>query len=151
MSGVASLAGAFLLLWCQQGTPDPERRDQPATQEDLRILKRADQILSDESRWNRHDTRVCPPSDRTWSLFCALQKASIEVLGKYDHRRMALQEVRFAIEDTADEDKLGGHRMMGFNNLPGTRFADIKRVLRVATERVVAKLPVKKQTPGPRP
>ena len=33
---------------------------------------------------------------------------------------------------------------MGFNNLPETRFEDIKRVLRVAKERVAARL---KQAP----
>ena len=30
-------------------------------------------------------------------------------------------------------------RLMGFNNLPETRFEDIKRVLRVAKERVTAR------------
>ena len=68
-----------------------EQRDQPVTQDDLRILKRADEILSDETKWNRKDDRTCKPEDKVWSLFCALQKAAIAVLGKYDHRRVALQ------------------------------------------------------------
>jgi hypothetical protein len=33
--------------------------------------------------------------------FCVLEKASIGVRGKYDHRAAALQEVRFAIQDAA--------------------------------------------------
>ena len=57
-----------------------ERRDQPVTKEDLRILERASEILSSAAVWNRHDTRECHPSDTTWSLFCALEKASREVL-----------------------------------------------------------------------
>jgi hypothetical protein len=127
------------------GLPPEPARCSASTPEDLRILRRADQILADESKWNRRDTRVCPPADKTWSLFCALQKASLEVLGKYDHRRAALQEVRFVIDDTVlEKDRLGGHRLMGFNNLATTRFADIKRVLKVATDAVAAKLAGKK-------
>lgn len=33
------------------------------------------------------------------SLFCALHQASVDVTGEYDHRRPAMQEVRFALED----------------------------------------------------
>jgi pimeloyl-ACP methyl ester carboxylesterase len=120
--------------------PDFERRDQPVTRADLFILRRADEILADPTRWNRADTRVCKPEDRTFSLFCALQRACLDVLGEYQHRRAALQEVRFIIEERADPKTLGGHRLMGWNNLPSTTFADIKRVLATATERVSARL-----------
>ena len=123
--------------------PAYERRDQPVTKDDLLILKRADTILSNEKKWNRKDTRDCNPEDTVWSLFCALQKASIEVLGKYDHRRAALQEVRFAVED-ATKGKDFEHRLMDFNNLPTTQFADIKQVLRTAAERVRVRLKKKR-------
>src|SRR5215467_108925 len=120
-----------------------ERRDQPVTKDDLLILKRADEILSDETKWNRKDDRTCRPEDKEWSIFCALEKASIEVLGKYDHRRAALQEVRFAIEDVTQGREFE-HRLMDFNNLPTTQFKDIKNVLKMATEKVAAKLKEKK-------
>jgi len=68
-----------------------ERLDQAVTDEDLRILQRADKILASAAAWNRHDTRVCNPMDRTWSLLCALDKASLEVLGEYRHREVAVQ------------------------------------------------------------
>jgi nanoRNase/pAp phosphatase (c-di-AMP/oligoRNAs hydrolase) len=129
-----------LTLTIAQDKPAYEQRNQPVTKEDLQILQRADKILSSEAVWNRNDTRVCKPEDKTWSLFCALQKASIEVLGKYDHRRVALQEVRFVIEEVAKGKDLGGHRLMGYNNLPSTQFKDIKRVLKMATEKVAARL-----------
>jgi len=116
-----------------------ERRDQPVTKDDLLILKRADEILSDETKWNRKDDRTCRPEDKEWSLFCALEKASIEVLGKYDHRRAALQEVRFAIEGVT-QGKEFEHRLMDFNNLPATQFKDIKKVLKMAAEKVAGKL-----------
>ena len=126
-----------------QDKPADEQRDQPVTKEDVLILKRADEILSDETKWNRKDDRTCRPEDKMWSLFCALQKASVEVLGKYDHRRVALQEVRFAIEDMTNGRKFN-HRLMDYNNLPTTQFKDIKQALKIAIEKVAAKLKEKK-------
>jgi hypothetical protein len=122
-------------------SPELERRDQPATADDLRILTRAVELLKDESVWNRADERECADDEATGkrSLFCALQKACIDVLGKYDHRRVALQEVRFAVED-ATRGQNFEHRLRDFNNLPSTRLADIKAVLQVATDRVKSRL-----------
>lgn len=122
-------------------SPEVEQRNLPVTIEDLRILDRADAILSDQAKWNRQDDRVCTPEDTTWSLFCALQRASVEVLGGYDHRRAALQEVRFAIEAAAPGQEFE-HRLRDYNNLPTTRFEDVKAVLHVARERVADRLAV---------
>jgi hypothetical protein len=118
-----------------------ERRDQPVTMDDVRILTRAAELLKDESAWNRADDRECKDDEATAkrSLFCALQKACIDVLGSYDHRRVALQEVRFAVED-ATRGQDFEHRLRDFNNLPTTQLTDIKRVLSVATERVQSRL-----------
>ena len=116
-----------------------ERRDLPVAPEDLRILERADAILADEGRWDRKDDRVCSPGDTTWSLFCALERASVEVLGTYDHRRAALQEVRFAIEAAAPGRRFE-HRLQDYNNLDTTTFDDVKAVLRVARQRVAERL-----------
>jgi hypothetical protein len=122
-------------------SPQLERRDQPVTPDDLRILLRANELLKDESVWNRKDDRVCDDDEATGkrSLFCALQKACIEVLGKYDHRRVALQEVRFAVEE-ATVGRDFEHRLRGFNNLPETRLVDVKKVIQVATDRVKSRL-----------
>ena len=126
--------GGLELLW-------HERRDQPVTLEDLRILEKADAFLKDESAWNPKDDRQCDDDKARgrWSLSCALDVACIEVLGQYDHTRAALQEVRFVVEEVTAGRQFEG-RLMGFNNLPETRFADIKRVLRLARERVAARL-----------
>jgi hypothetical protein len=122
-------------------TPQLEQRDQPVTQDDLAILLRAEALLRDESVWNRRDERECKDDEASGkrSLFCALQKACIDVLGKYDHRRVALQEVRFAVED-ATRGRNFEHRLRDFNNLPQTRLEDIKKVLQVAKARVGARL-----------
>jgi hypothetical protein len=126
-----------------QEKPVYEQPNQPVTKDDLFILKRADEILSGETKWNRKDNRTCKPADKVWSLFCALQKASLEVLGKYDHRRVALQEVRFAIEEVTKGREFE-HRLMDYNNLPTTQFKDIKKVLKIATDRVGERLNSKK-------
>jgi len=120
-------------------TPEAEQRNMPVSPADLRILEMADALLSDPSRWNRHDDRSCTPEDTTWSLFCALQRASIEVLGSYDHRRVALQEVRFAIEEAAS-GAVFEHRLRDYNNLQTTSFQDVKAVLHVARDRVAGRL-----------
>ena len=117
------------------------------------VLQRADALLKDPASWNRQDDRVCIDDEATGkrSLFCALQKADTEVLGTYEHRSVALQEVRFAVEDATRDrqtemtfDALRHfrlpHRLMDFNNLPDTRFEDIHNVLRVATTHVAARL-----------
>lgn len=119
--------------------PAYEDRDQPVSLKDLVILDRASDLLSSESAWNRNDTRECPADAKTLSLFCALQKASIEVIGTYDHRRAALQDVRFAIEDVTKGREFE-HRLMDFNNLPETQFSDIKDVLAAARSKVATRL-----------
>ena len=122
-------------------SPELERRDRAVAQEDVAILIRAEEILADESTWNREDDRICSDDESAgqWSLFCALQKASTEVLGAYDHRRVALQEVRFAIVDVTDGREFA-HRLQDYNNLHETRFDDVKQVLEVARERVSVRL-----------
>jgi len=118
-----------------------ERRDLPVTKDDLRILLRAEELLKDESAWNRKDDRECDDDEATGkrSLFCALQKACIDVLGAYDHRRAALQEVRFAVED-ATRGQDFEHRLRDFNNLPTTKLSDVKKVLHIAMDRVKSRL-----------
>jgi hypothetical protein len=130
-----SLAGAVSWgLWL-------ERPNQPATTDDLRILEKADALLKDESAWNRNDDRACDDDRATgkFSLFCALETACTEVLGEYDHRRAALQEVRVVVEEATQQRRFE-HRLMDFNNLSETRFDDVKRVLRMSAQRVAARL-----------
>jgi len=83
-----------------------ESRDQAVTEDDLRILQRADLLLKDASVRNRHDDR----DRQTEMVIRALRQFTLP------------------------------HLLMDFNNLPETRFEDVKQVLRVATERVGARL-----------
>lgn len=124
-----------------------EVRDLPVTVQDLQTLERAAALLASESAWNRNDDRQCADDEEIdkRSLFCALQRASADVYGSHDpykvadHRRVALQEVRFAVEEATRGRELN-HRLMDFNNLPDTTLADIQRVLAQATARVQARL-----------
>ena len=129
------LEGGIEFLW-------HERPNQPSTAEDLRILDRADALLKDEASWNRNDDKNCEDDKaaQKWSLYCALEAACIEVLGRYEHTRVALQEARFAVEAATDGKPYAG-RLMGFNNEPATRFADVKQVLKVARDNVQSRLP----------
>jgi hypothetical protein len=82
---------------------------------DKRIIQRAAEILSAESVWNRADDRKCPASAKTWSIYCAVQKASAEVTGGFHHRRPAGELVRVVVEERT-KDKNYEHRMMDYNN-----------------------------------
>ena len=79
---------------------------------------------------------MCQPEAKTFSLYCALQKATVEIGGKAEHRGAALQEARFVIDEIAADRKYE-HRLMNYNNDPTTSFADIQEVLRI-TESLIA-------------
>lgn len=124
-----------------------EVRDLPALKQDLLTLQRAAQLLDSEAVWNRNDDRECADDEamNKRSLFCALHRASQESYGTHDsnrvadHRRLALQEVRFAIEEVSQGREFN-HRLMDFNNLPETGFAHIQQVLALATQRIQARI-----------
>jgi hypothetical protein len=124
-----------------------ESRDRAVDGRDLQILNGALGILNSERVWDRADDRICHPEDTTFSLFCALQRASINVLGTYEHRRTALQEVRFAVEE-ASAGRQYDHRLRDYNNDPTTTFADVRHVLDVARDRVAARLAAQRRRCG---
>ncbi len=130
------LAGGLQVLW-------HERPNQPATAADLQILEKADAMLADESFWNRKDDKICDDDDRShkWSLYCVIEAACREAAVTCEHTQVASQEVRFAIEEVAPgAPQLKEGRLTAFNNRPSTRFEDVKSVLRLARQRVRARL-----------
>ncbi|RYF91385.1 MAG: hypothetical protein EOO03_01480 [Chitinophagaceae bacterium] len=102
---------------------------------DLKIIERADTILSDSSKWHKNDDRVCEDdlANGRYSLFCALYKASIDITGEYAHRRAALQQVRFVLEKY-ENGRVKEHRLMDWNNHPDTKFEEVKKVIRESIE-----------------
>ncbi len=97
------------------------------------ILVRADELLTDHAAWNQIDDRECADDEAEGkrSLFCAMEKASIELTGVYDHRSAALQELRRIIEARTPGRRFK-HPLMNFNNRAETRFSDVKQVLSIA-------------------
>lgn len=111
---------------------------------DLKIIQRADSILSDSMKWNRKDDRECADDIKSgkYSLYCALYKASIDVTGAYVHRRAAMQIVRFTVKKY-DSGSIKDHRLMDWNNSTTTSFAMLKMVLKESIEIVKKQLTVK--------
>jgi len=137
---------ALLLLCLTFPAPafalDPaEVRNLPVTEQDERILLRAEELLKSEGQWNRQDERWCVDDERTGkrSLFCALHQATVEVMGSYQHRQAALEYVRLVIMELTP-DAGYSHRLMDYNNYPTTTHADIRRVLDTALTEVRSKM-----------
>ena len=135
----------------QAGREDDSNARPPVAEVDLKIVKRARDLLSSPSSWNRADNRECPPGAKTFSLYCALQVATKEVTGKMEHRGAAPQEARFVVDEITLQRNYQ-HRLMDYNNDPSTTFNDIQEVLsiverlitlRLKTERPHGSVPVK--------
>jgi hypothetical protein len=130
-----------------------ESKDQdalpPVTKMDLDIAKRARTLLRLESSWDRTDrphitddpTTKCQPNAKQLSLYCVLERATMEVSGKFEHRGAVMQEARFVIEDVEpDWEKKYHHLLVDYNNDPHTTFQDIQKVLRSIEQRIAGRL-----------
>src|SRR5204863_3697857 len=133
----------FALLTCHIcfGQENEENRNLVFDSVDLKIIQRADAILSDSIKWNKRDDRECTDDVATgnYSLYCALYKASIDIVGEYVHRRAAMQLVRFTLEKY-DNGRVKNHRLMDWNNHPDTTFKEVKKVLKESLDTVVKQL-----------
>jgi hypothetical protein len=123
------LAAGALLFALNQGLI-PQRPGEA----DVRILRRAAELLSTPEAWDRSNSRDCSATSTTLTLYCALRRASIEETGGFRHRQPALQIVRVEIEKLrpqADYD----HRVAGFNSDSTVTFADLRRLLESSVAR----------------
>ena len=109
------------------------------TPTDLKIVQGARALIASEARWNRADNRTCLPAARTFSMYCALQQATLDAGLTFEHRGAALQEVRFVIDEITAERGYH-HRLMDYNNDPRTRFADMQQVFHIAEELIALRL-----------
>ena len=110
----------------------------PPTANDIRIIERALDLLSNESTWNRQDTRSCSPAAKTWSLFCALRQATTEISGGIHYRQPALQAVREEVDRVYAQ--VSKHRLMEYNNSQATSLADVRAVLLAAENNLKQRL-----------
>jgi len=104
---------------------------------DREIIEHAAQVLATSAAWNRADNRACPATAITWSIYCALEKATIEVAGAFHHRRPALQIVRQLVDERST-GRPYSHRLMDYNNDPTTTLADVRSLFDESLRRIDA-------------
>lgn len=107
---------------------------------DFRILAKARQILSGPSVWNRHDDRACEDDAKrnSWSLFCALYQASVDMVGVYLHLRPVMMEVRAVVGEVTNRRSFE-HQLRDFNNLESITYADIASIFDGTQKRLQAR------------
>ena len=103
----------------------------PPSPLDAAIIRRAAKILSSKTAWNRAGSRKCHAGAKSWSIYCAMKKANIEVTGGFNHRRPALEVVRIIIQERRGNPPYH-HRLMDYNNDKTTTLADIQSLFRKA-------------------
>jgi len=138
----ALLAAALIAvpgIVASASTPDDPDARPPVTPLDLQIVRHARAILDTPAKWNRADNRQCPADARTFSVYCALQKATLDAGRSFEHRGAALQEIRFVIDEISASREYE-HRLMDYNNDPRTTFADIQDVFRIGEELLALRL-----------
>jgi hypothetical protein len=84
--------------------------------------------------WNRADDRKCPATATTWSIYCAVELAEVEVTGGFHHRRPAMELVR-EIVDERTKTRTYDHRLMGYNNDLTTKLEDVRTLFAEAIAR----------------
>lgn len=117
----------FLQLGTRDKKPDLGQR-LLASPRDIDILEYVlTTIPADEGNWNREDDRICDRSrlDDSWTLFCALHKATLDIAGEYIHWQPALHMVRRKIVLSA-HDRIDHHILMDYNNHPDTTLVEIR-------------------------
>ena len=107
----------------------------PASALDRQVLERAATIITSDSVWNRADNRKCPATATRWSIYCAVERAEVEVTGGFHHRRPAMELVR-TIVDERTATKTYQHRLMDYNNDRTTRLDDVRSLFREAIARI---------------
>jgi hypothetical protein len=114
----------------------PADANPPVTKEDIRIVRRAREILNSPAKWNRADNRECPATQTTYSLYCALEKATKEIYKNFEHRGAAMQQARFVIDEDLAKGNHYQHRLMDYNNDPKTTFADVQKFFALLERRI---------------
>jgi hypothetical protein len=111
------------------------KHEVPPNAVDREILERASTVITSEAVWNRADNRRCPSDAKTWSIYCAVERAMIEVTGGFNHRRPAGELVRQVV-DTRSAGRHYAHRMMDYNNDPSTQLNDVRSLFAEAIARI---------------
>jgi hypothetical protein len=125
LTTILVLAAAFVgyVYWINRPLPQNEF--------DVVILQRTIELLGNQFDWSQTGDRSCKAEGPPFNLYCALRQASVDVTGEFKHRAAALQAVRHAIEQQNPGVEYA-HRLMDYNNDPGTSFEDLREVLQIS-------------------
>ena len=137
------LIGSFLSLLaatCLRAQADPPNTGPSVTKTDIDIAERAARILDSPAKWNRADDRMCPPDAKTFSLYCALEKAVEDTGGYFEPRAAVMEEARSVIEEIAPDVHHYSHWLRDYNNDLNTSFSDIQGVLWLVEKRIAVRL-----------
>lgn len=111
------------------------KQEVPPNTVDREILERAATIITSDEVWNRADNRQCPATATKWSIYCAVERAQLDIVGAFHHRRPAGELVREIVE-IRTKDRKYSHRMMDYNNDPTTHLSDVKSLFAEAIARI---------------
>jgi len=117
-----------------KATECPAVQPPPFTAVDVKIVERAQKILSSADRWNRRDGQECPAGAKTFGIFCALKRASEETIGEFDEVSPVMREARQVIDFVAPRQYSA--RLVDYNNDAATSFADIQAFFRILRNRL---------------
>lgn len=99
---------------------------------DLDIMKRADALLSDSSKWSKSNVDNCEEESAIgkFSLICALRTASQEVVGEWKEDPYS-QAIRLVLLKLLEDEnrRYVGSMVREWNNHPDTTFDDVKNLL----------------------
>jgi hypothetical protein len=134
------LVGTLVLTAQDARFTGPADANPPVSETDIRIVRRASEILNSPSKWNRADNRECAATRTTYSLYCALEKATDEVSKKFKHRGAAMQQARFVIDEVLAKGNHYQHRLKDYNNDPKTTFSDVQKFFTLLEKRIEKQL-----------
>lgn len=103
-------------------------RQRAPSEEDLKVIDRAKEILSSEGKWSKNCTRKCSSNAEKYSIFCAMMKAQGDVLPGVHYRQPAMQAFREVL-NTVGKGRFDKHRIQDWNNHPDTTFAEVHDLL----------------------
>lgn len=103
------------------------------TASDIQILSRTQSLLAHEDNWDKSNSRDCIDGTSRFSLYCALESSTREIMGRARHRQPALDVVRELIPGSGSFGPYA-HKLADYNYDPEVSFGDIHILLNNAIE-----------------
>jgi hypothetical protein len=110
-------------------------KDAPPTVDDLEIIEGAMGILNHEIVWDRSANRRCRSGTTTWTLYCALRDATVEVTGEFHEYQPAMVITRAVIKQVFREMQFE-QPIIQYNTYEDAILIEMHRLLTMATTRI---------------